>query len=104
MRFIGLRHLTNCLHPLRLDGFPLVRTQVIRHHGEGLRNGMYECYLLVWGSLVQGCLLLDVSVLSISATVGRVLSARTSLPFFSAGAALVASSREEVALVVHPYC
>jgi hypothetical protein len=52
---------------------------------------------------VRGCLLLNVSVISILAASGRVLSARTGLPFFSARAALVASSRAEVALVVHAY-
>jgi hypothetical protein len=38
--------------------------------------------------------------LSVSIVAGRVLSARTTLPFLSARAALVASSREQVALVI----
>jgi hypothetical protein len=36
----------------------------------------------------------------VSAIAGQVFSARTTLPFLSARAVLVASSREEVALVV----
>jgi hypothetical protein len=51
------------------------------------------------GSSARGCLL-GAAALSISVVAARVLSARTAFPLFSARAALEASSREAVDLVI----
>jgi hypothetical protein len=52
------------------------------------------------GSSTRGCLLFAGPVLSVSAAVGKMLSTRTALLFFSARSTLKASSKEVVALVI----
>lgn len=55
----------------------------------------------VGGSSVQGCLLFSASdSLVFSAVRGRMLSAKVTLPLLEARVAFVASSEEELALVV----
>lgn len=54
----------------------------------------------MWGVFGKRVLAVCWLVLSVSDVVGRVLSTRTTLSFFSARAALEASSREVVALVI----